>query len=236
MTRIDGVIFDWGNTLVDYPLRTESEQHRFLASFLLDHADILTPSARIDIRSAASDDAWLAAFNRENDDFAVRPFADRLRPLLGDDLPPDLSDDIERHMCERIFASGTVIDGALALMTRIREAGLPVCILSNTPWGTSARLWRQELERHPVSAGASIVLCGDVGYRKPHRAAFRRCLDELSTAPTTTVMIGDSLVSDVAGAAECGLPAVWYNKAGDDNLPGRRAVETLLDLADLLKI
>jgi FMN phosphatase YigB (HAD superfamily) len=236
MTRIDGVIFDWGNTLVDYPLRTGPEQHRFLASFLLDHADILTPSARIDIRSAASDDAWLAAFNRENDDFAVRPFGDRLRPLLGDGLAPGLLDELERHLCKRIFDSGLVIDGAVALVTQIRQAGLPVCILSNTPWGTSSRLWRQELERHPVSAGASIVLCGDVGYRKPHRAAFRRCLDELGTAPTATVMIGDSLSSDIVGAAEYGLSAVWYKRADDHNPSGYRTVETLLDLTDLLKI
>lgn len=234
MTRIDGVIFDWGNTLVDYPLRTGPEQHRFLASFLLDHADILASSARIDIRSAASDDAWLAAFNRENDDFAVRPFGDRLRPLLGDGLAQGLLDELERHLCERIFASGIVIDGAGALMTRIRDAGRPVCILSNTPWGTSSRLWRQELERHPVSTGASIVLCGDVGYRKPHRATFRRCLEELGTAPTTTVMIGDNLASDVAGAAAYGLPAIWYNKVGDDAPPGSRAVASLLDLTDLL--
>lgn len=236
MSRPDGVIFDWGNTLVDYPLRTTEEQHAFLASFLLDHADLMAPSASFDIREAIRDADWLAAFNRENDDFTVRPFRERMRPILGDRAAPDLIDDLEHRLCERIFATAIAIDGAAALMTRVRDANLRICILSNTPWGTSPRHWRQELARHPLTSGAPIVLCGDVGHRKPHRDTFRRCLEELGTPAETTVMIGDNLASDIIGAGDCGLPAIWFRRVPIDG-PGRhRVVETLIDLADALKV
>lgn len=234
MTRIESVIFDWGNTLVDYPLRTTPEQLGFLASFLTDHADLLAPWACVDVASTARDPEWLAAFNRENDGFAVRPFRERMRLLLGEAAGPAFFDEIERRLCQRIFAAGIATDGAADLMERLRRSDFRVCILSNTPWGTSARHWREELARHPFVAGTPIVLCGDVGYRKPHRDAFQRCIETLGTAADATVMIGDSLASDVLGALDFGLSAIWFKKADEPNPARHPAGETMSDLAEHL--
>jgi hypothetical protein len=37
---------------------------------------------------------------------------------------------------------------ALPLLESIRQRGIKTAIVSNTPWGSSASVWRNELARH----------------------------------------------------------------------------------------
>jgi putative hydrolase of the HAD superfamily len=62
----------------------------------------------------------------------------------------------------------------------------------------------------------SIVISGEVGIGKPDPGIFGIALDVLSATPDETVMVGNSLRSDVAGAQAAGIRAVWVNRAGTD--------------------
>jgi putative hydrolase of the HAD superfamily len=54
-----------------------------------------------------------------------------------------------------------------------------------------------------------VTISSDVGYLKPHPKIFQHALDALGVAAEETMMVGDSLRCDVAGAKGLGLVAVW---------------------------
>lgn len=238
MRRYDAIIVDWGNTLVDYPLRTFAEQISFLRSFLRDHADLIDSHSPIGTATAVADAAWLKAFNDERDDLAVRPFRGRLQSLLGDNAPSALLDELESRLRARIFASGVVLGGAVQMLEDVRRAGYRIGVLSNTPWGTSPAAWANEIRRHALvrDCSVAVVVCGNTGFRKPDPRAFRHCLQVLAVEPAAAVMLGDSLISDVIGARRCGLAAVWFNRDGAPNPENHPAVTRLDDVAALLAL
>jgi putative hydrolase of the HAD superfamily len=80
-----------------------------------------------------------------------------------------------------------------------------------------------DLQREKI-AGAGIaayfdeiVISGEVGCGKPNRRIYEILLSRLGTAPHETLMIGNSLHSDVQGAQAVGMEAVWVNRSGGPN-------------------
>ncbi len=66
------------------------------------------------------------------------------------------------------------------------------------------------------------VFSSEVGWRKPHPAIFERALDALGVEPARTLFVGDTLATDVAGAAALGLhtcQAVWFRADDDPDAP-----------------
>lgn len=80
-----------------------------------------------------------------------------------------------------------------------------------------------------------------VGARKPDAAIFHAALEPLDADPQTTVMVGDSLHRDRAGARGLGMGFVWISapdaqdtEAEDVGAPGHSTINRFPDLADLL--
>ena len=59
-----------------------------------------------------------------------------------------------------------------------------------------------------------VLISGEVGIGKPDPRIFGMLVTRLKARAGTTLMIGDSLNSDVQGAQEAGLRAVWINRTG----------------------
>jgi HAD superfamily hydrolase (TIGR01509 family) len=57
-----------------------------------------------------------------------------------------------------------------------------------------------------------FMICPETaGAPKPDARMFRAALDMAKCGPSEAVMLGDSWSSDVIGAAQAGIRAVWYN-------------------------
>jgi HAD superfamily hydrolase (TIGR01549 family) len=57
-----------------------------------------------------------------------------------------------------------------------------------------------------------IFISGELGYEKPDPKYFERIEDILGTfSKENTIVIGDSLTSDIKGANNFGLDSCWYN-------------------------
>jgi HAD superfamily hydrolase (TIGR01662 family) len=202
--RPTAVIFDWGNTLCDYPLRTKPEQLSFLAEFLRNSLQF-----PVQLKPAV-----LEEFNSERSDSRVSPFTERIRQRLVTDIDDLHAAALEEQICARIWAVGSIVELAAELVQSIKAAGLKIAILSNTPWGTSPRLWRGEVQRHSAISRYcdAIMFCGDCGYRKPHPAAFIASLKRLNASPDSTVVIGDNYCSDIIGARRTGCYSILVGK------------------------
>ena len=88
----------------------------------------------------------------------------------------------------------------------------------------------------------TIIISGDHGFGKPDLRIFQLALNRLEVAAHETVMVGDSLNRDIAGARDAGIRTVWINRyqrrldashpIPDVELTDLRELPTLLTPAD----
>ena len=63
-----------------------------------------------------------------------------------------------------------------------------------------------------------IFISEEIGYDKPGKAYFDYCFSRISNFHReNTVIIGDSLTSDILGGKNAGICTVWYNPHGSEN-------------------
>ena len=98
-----------------------------------------------------------------------------------------------------------------------------------------------KLERLGLGHFFDTVLMPDqTGFAKPDPRQFHLACQRLGVAPEQTVHIGDSLVSDVGGAVNAGLTAIWYNperKPRPENAAEpHHTIQALGDIPGLLEL
>jgi len=230
---VRAVLFDLGNTLVAYYDGAEFPQ--VLRECLERCADVLGwPKA------AARDEALFAramALNAESPDYAVRPLDRRLNELFG--LHGSVHASTLPLLCEAflkpIFERARLDPEALSVLQSLRERDIKVGIVSNSPWGSSATLWRQELSRHGLLESVdAVVFCGDVGWRKPNPAPFNRALELLQVAPHDALFVGDDARWDLVGAQGAGLRPVLLRPLSAAPVDGAISIHRLSDVLDLV--
>ena len=227
---IRAVLFDLGNTLVSYYLRTD------FPSIL--RASLSACASSLGFNGDQEDlfeRAW--RLNVETVDHAVHPLAERLHELLGqggtvDEHNLDVACDA---FLQPIFALGKLDAEAPAVLDSLRKRGIKTAIVSNTPWGSPAAAWREELVRLGLFDRVdATVFCMDVGFRKPHAAPFRRALDLLSVAPAEAMFVGDEPQWDVIGARDAGLRPVLFASSPSGVGNGCLTIGRLTDVLDLV--
>jgi len=62
-----------------------------------------------------------------------------------------------------------------------------------------------------------VLFSGEIGIGKPDKRPFEVLLARLGSVAAATVMIGDRLATDVQGAHNAGMKAVWVNRRKEPN-------------------
>jgi 2-haloacid dehalogenase len=72
---------------------------------------------------------------------------------------------------------------------------------------------RNRLARSPIQHHiAALIISEEIGFAKPERGFFDATFARLGNPPKEqTLMIGDSLTSDIQGASDYGIDTCWYN-------------------------
>lgn len=197
------VLFDLGNTLVSYyelrdfpPILQAAigEVERFLG--------------------AKAEPERVAAEDFEAQDFCVRPLAGRLGRIFPEaDWPPNMALEACRRFMTPIFALARVYGDVLPTLAALRARGVGTAIVSNTPWGSPAVLWREEMARLGLADAIDVlVFCPDCGWRKPARPIFDHALGKLRATPDRCVFVGDDPRWDIAGPQALGMEAVLIDR------------------------
>jgi putative hydrolase of the HAD superfamily len=105
----------------------------------------------------------------------------------------------------------TLYDGAMTLLNELRGR-FRLGLVTNYPDGPTAREVFRKFGLESIFD--SLVVSGEVGYRKPRRIIFDRALSELGVTPDVTVMVGDTFLADVVGPKEIGMMAVLIDEDG----------------------
>ena len=81
---------------------------------------------------------------------------------------------------------------------------------------------------------AGIFTSEDARAYKPDSALFEYALKHTGLRPCDVIHIGDSLSSDVKGAENAGIRAVWLNRSGRAVPAGVTAITMLTELPDIM--
>ncbi len=63
----------------------------------------------------------------------------------------------------------------------------------------------------------SIVVSGELGFRKPNPLLFRKALSKLDVPPESAVMVGDTFLADVVGPKNLGMRAILIDADGSQS-------------------
>jgi 2-haloacid dehalogenase/putative hydrolase of the HAD superfamily len=129
------------------------------------------------------------------------------------------------------WAAPTPLDGADAFL---RESTGPVCVVSNI----------DTAELHAAMRGLGwdfehVVTSEGCRAYKPRPEMFRAALAALGCEASEVLHVGDSLGSDVTGAARLGIDVAWVNPAnralpGAIEKPPRHIVRSVADVLPLI--
>lgn len=126
------------------------------------------------------------------------------------------------------------LPGAEAAIDAARDVG-PVTLVTNGSRETQTEKLRA---LGLADAFDAAVFCDPANGidPKPDPVPFERALSTVDAAPDETLVIGDSLASDVAGANALGMTSVWVpyddHSGGGDHSPDH-TLNSLADLPDL---
>jgi FMN phosphatase YigB (HAD superfamily) len=147
------------------------------------------------------------SLNQEASDHAVRPLTGRLIALFPKSQnDPLVLERLSSAFLRPVFATASLGPNAIRVLATRRARGQSLAIVSNTPWGSSAAIWRDELNRHGLLAAVdATVFCVEAGFRKPHPAPIRRTLEALNVTAGDSIFVGDDVRWDVLGARAAGV-------------------------------
>ena len=138
----------------------------------------------------------------------------------------------EKEFKKGLHESHIPVEGAMDLLEYLSPK-YRLFAASNGPY---------EQQKYRLSQAGMLHLFEDIfiseriGCSKPMPGFFDVCYSLLrDVSPTETVMIGDSLTSDVAGAHNYGIPTIWFNKNGKPDCPEEVDFE-VTSLSEIKKI
>lgn len=127
----------------------------------------------------------------------------------------------ERYFSEELQESAIPEPEAMELLRYLSGRGYVLCAASNGP----AEQQRRRLSLAGMAQFFShVFVSSEVGVQKPERGFFDYCFRILrqeecpGLVPQQTLILGDSMSSDIAGGAHYGMHTILYRKLGEDAL------------------
>ena len=223
MKRYSCMIFDADHTLLDY---LADEKQAFLEVYK--HLGMPVSDELLAISRVSSENAWTEAGLYNVTDPKVqqayhtlyRTHTEEIFNRIFAKFPCDTATAKQAGLLflEKLKTQGKAFDGALELVqTLSRKTGgkYRVAIATN---GLS------DIQHARLSAFAPYVervyVSQDLDSVKPLPSFFQRMLQGLGVEQRACLMIGDSLVSDIAGAKAVGMDACFFNPKGQTDKDG----------------
>ena len=104
------------------------------------------------------------------------------------------------------------------------KSKLPIYIVSNIDTADIM----QAIDYHGLKP-AGVFTSEDAGSYKPRKELFELALQKTGLKPDEVIHIGDSISSDVKGAASVNIKALWLNRFGKEVPDGIDSISTLTE-------
>ncbi|MBN2492102.1 MAG: HAD family hydrolase [Planctomycetes bacterium] len=240
---IQAVLFDLGNTLIDFESEPAATLHRraedAVQRRLVQLRDATVPGG--DTFRAHFARAWAVVEERHRADLGQPALAEAIGEVLaalGIPASPEEVAALEAAHYEVIRAQIRPYPEAGRVLECVRRRGLGMALVSNTIWPAAfhradlaALGWDRTFE--------PAIFSRDFGRRKPHPSIFRAALERLAVAPGEAVVVGDRAEADIEGARNVGCRAVlklhpFTRPADPAGVAADAVIERLDELLDWL--
>jgi HAD superfamily hydrolase (TIGR01509 family) len=227
LRRTDAVFFDVDFTLIyPGPAFQGTGYRRFCAAH-----GISVEEERFDaaVRQALAD--LEDAGHQYNDDIFIR-YTRRIIEGMG-----GTGSDGELNACAReIYVEWAachhfhLYDDVADVMSALVSGGVKVGLISN-----SHRSLDEFRSHFNLDAVVAAVSSAEHGFMKPHPSIFHAALEQAGARAETSMMVGDSLAHDVAGARAVGMrPVLLHRAPGEPPAVDVPVIRTLAELISLL--
>jgi HAD superfamily hydrolase (TIGR01509 family) len=227
LRRTDAVFFDVDFTLIyPGPAFQGTGYRRFCAAH-----GISVEEERFDaaVRQALAD--LEDAGHLYNDDIFIR-YTRRIIEGMG-----GTGNDDELNACAReIYVEWAachhfhLYDDVADVMSALVSGGVKVGLISN-----SHRSLDEFRSHFNLDAVVAAVSSAEHGFMKPHPSIFHAALEQAGARAETSMMVGDSLAHDVAGARAVGMrPVLLHRAPGEPPAVDVPVIRTLAELISLL--
>lgn len=221
------IFLDLDNTILDF---TKAERVGLLKT--LNDMNIEVSDEMMDIYSRINIEQWeqLERGELSRDEIRTSRF-ERFFEELGMDADGSKAEEFyEEYLCQGHYC----IDGAIELL----EALYKDCNLYAASNGIDF-----VQERRLTGAGIkkyfkNIFISEHMGCDKPDKRFFQRCFETApEIIPEHSLIVGDSLTSDILGGINAGIKTVWYNpkrSAGQEDIKPDYEISSLSELPELI--
>ena len=237
MRDIDGVLFDYGRTLVTFTPYPKDELITVINEYrprIEAAMGVPAPEAESVLRDVLQPlEAYVSSESEDEVDY-VDVYRDTWLGA-GLRLPDDLLHDIldsEQQVWDRAVR---VDPNAPNVLATLRERGLRCGICSNAPFPPA--MMRRQMQSNGIAQMVdAIVFSSEVGRRKPAPELYRAALDAIGTSAERTLFVGDRVREDYEGPRAVGMRAVIVTAHAEEPPPdGIPCINTLAELPDLLR-
>lgn len=207
-TRYDVLLCDADNTIFDF---NKAEEYAFEDTCA--HMGFEATEALLAVYSEINEALW-KLFEQggiTQKDLRVRRFEQFLEVIGKGDLDAKT---MSETFVESLGRQSVPIDGAIEAVARWSKV-VPVIIVTNgIAMVQHGRMEKSEV-RHYISG---MVISEEIGAAKPDPKMIFAGMEMAGVSDKSRVlMLGDSLSSDIAAAANAGVDACWYNPHGAKN-------------------
>lgn len=201
--EIKGVFLDLDNTLLDFSLSEREAITKTLMALGIDASN-----ETVALYSKINDEQWklLEKGKLTREQVVSRRFA-----LLFSRLKVNIKDTSQTQaMYEyNLSRSCHVMDGAFEMLAELKKRGYRLFLATN---GTLA------VQKSRIASSGlrdffdDVFVSQNLGVNKPSREFFEKAFEICGLCACNTVMVGDSLTSDIAGGINAGMKTVFFNR------------------------
>jgi len=231
MPEIDGMLFDYGRTLVTFEYPTEEllgVLRRFRSRIEAELGEGSRDAVTILHEVLMPMEAYVSSTSEDEVDYmdVYRESWRKAGLRLSDPLLYEILD-AEQQCWDRAVR---VDPDALPILSWLGERGIKRGICSNAPF--PPEMMRRQVQTNGIAPNVdAIVFSSEVGRRKPAPELYRAALDAIETKAGRTLFVGDRVREDYEGPRSLGMRAVIVIAHADETPPPD--VSTIGSLAEL---
>lgn len=142
------------------------------------------------------------------------------------------AEEAERRYQSYLSDGADMMPNAKETLVNLKQAGKKIYSASNGVYETQVKRLK--------TAGLydyfeEMFVSEKIGFEKPDRSFFDYCFDHIKNFDQgKTIMVGDSLTSDIQGAINSGIDSCFYDPKGA--ITAAKATHTISDLNELLSL
>ncbi|HIT04960.1 MAG TPA: noncanonical pyrimidine nucleotidase, YjjG family [Candidatus Caccocola faecipullorum] len=228
MARFDTILWDVDGTLLDFAAAEEAAIRSLFADFGLG----VCTDAMLARYSEINRNYWRALERGEmtKPEILTRRFEDFFAAEgLSGPSPAEFNAAYQTRLGDTIV----YCDGSDKLVASLRGKVRQYAVSNGTVAAQTRKLARSGFDR--LMDG--IFLSERIGWEKPAKEFFDAVFREIGEERRAgSIIVGDSLTSDIAGANRAGIKSCWYNPRGAENGTNAKPDFEIKDLREILEI